>query len=935
MMSASPDPSPQSRPFGSLNQSNTQQSNASGGSLFERISKPEPEAPSSTQSDTSKETIAPGQGGSLFSRITKPDANITAPPSSEVDTQASGSTIATKPANHVFGGFKKPQAPQGSSPAFESANGQGVSQKSTTPSIAQETSNTTQTSLGSQRAYGMCPLAPAEFTENEKRELTTGWRLKSLEVGLQGCLRKKPGDVEKARIRKFYEYSRQAILAAKGGPLTTPSPSGKRKVPDAEDKTCDKRARVDTPRKPLEGPDPGAKRKVTDGGDDAETPQGKKTRVESPHHGQNGRLQSPEKASSSSQTSAMFKGIITTNESEVGGIQVPKFGPPTNFMAQFGQAAEKSAEAAKKKRKAVDYDSDEDEAEWERKDEEEQRVKKQKIEEAARSKFAKFVNGKMVWAETNIFGQLPSEESRSDDEGNEDDGHDDDGPPSGGLFDRITRDESGNVVRDEPPPRQMPPPKARDETIDPNRDLPPVEPSEPFISSSSITPSNFRPPPPFIPPTTPKTNDGNTGDHTWKPESPITFGATSSAPAFNVTSPSPSKPALGGLFGAPKTNATAETSTKPTSGLFTTTPAESPSASLGFGFTPANAASKPQAPSFNTEFVATTGKSANESKTTAETSIKPASNLFSATPAKSPGISSGVGFTPANAASKSLVPPPSTGFTNTAGKSADTIAETPNKPASSLFSMTPARPSSVNVGFTPANVVSKSLPRPSNTESSEASRTTSSNATPGDSTTTTAETPIKPASNLFSTTRAKSSSINLGFTPANAASKSLAPPSNTESATTSRATSPSATTGESANEFNADDEDHMPKDNQIDLAIGGPGEENEDTVFQVKAKAMLYDTEKKTWPIKGFGSFRVLKDRESGKTRMLMRQDPSGKILLNSALGKQLKYESSAKRMVMVPVVNAEGRLETWVIRTGLDDAAKKLASLLQEHKSA
>lgn len=198
----------------------------------------------------------------------------------------------------------------------------------------------------------------------------------------------------------------------------------------------------------------------------------------------------------------------------------------------------------------------------------------------------------------------------------------------------------------------------------------------------------------------------------------------------------------------------------------------------------------------------------------------------------------------------------------------------------------------------------------------------------------TTEASMKAASSVFSTPPAKTPSVgfSFGLKPATA---SLAPPTNNGSNTTSRATSPGATTGESANESNADgDDDKTEKHEQIDLTSPGPGEENEDVVLQVKAKALKWDTTKSTWASKGVGPLRVLKNRESHLTRALLRQDPSGRIVLNFGLSKSFTYESSQSKTVRVPFLGESGKIETWMIKVGNDDDAKKLAKALEENKA-
>ena len=196
------------------------------------------------------------------------------------------------------------------------------------------------------------------------------------------------------------------------------------------------------------------------------------------------------------------------------------------------------------------------------------------------------------------------------------------------------------------------------------------------------------------------------------------------------------------------------------------------------------------------------------------------------------------------------------------------------------------------------------------------------------------ETPAKPASSIFSTPPAKTPNVGFGFG-FKPATVSLAPPLNNGSNTTSRATSPGATTGESANESTADaEDDKAEKQEQIDLTSPGPGEEDEDVVLQVKAKALKYDVPSSSWASKGVGPLRVLKNRESHQTRVLLRQDPSGRIVLNFALSKSFAYESAQSKTVRMPFVGESGKIESWMIKVGNDDDAKKLASTLEENKN-
>lgn len=552
----------------------------------------------------------------------------------------------------------------------------------------------------------------------------------------------------------------------------------------------------------------------------------------------------------------------------------PKFGAPVNFMSQFGKAAEKTAEKEKKTRKTEDFDSDEDnEEDWERKYDEEQKVKKQKLKEAAKATPTKFIPGvgfvfekpenrkedsktshpsgsiatsyitstpatsstsvftkprQTLDNQQNIFAHLSDADSGQDGSKTGDaDDEDEDGdsrydqnaehaedskagitsglvlqpdasaanpfatssalftkkiaektdksPPTESLFDRTSKPEETKPVINPFTPSEKVDDSEKLSTT-PNK-------SNPFRKSQGLGSSIFGKPtssgsgaplfgessPSFsfgssafgraspAAPVAPMfgSNKSPSGDNTWKVDSPIKF-ASSETPQIKVTSPSPSKSPLGGLFGSPTANTTTEPSVKPT-GIFSPTPAKDPSG--GFGF------------------------------------------AFGGPPKFAPG--------------------------------------------------------------------------------------------------------------------------------------SLARPSGLASNTTSRATSPGVTTGgESAAESNAgEDKDETTKDPQLDLTVAGPGEEHEDVLFTVKAKAMIYDAEKKNWPSKGVGMLRVLKHRDSNKTRILMRQDPSGKIVLNAALVSTLKYQHTPPKNVKMAIPTDTGKLSTWMLRVNKDEDAMELAKTLEAEK--
>jgi hypothetical protein len=159
-----------------------------------------------------------------------------------------------------------------------------------------------------------------------------------------------------------------------------------------------------------------------------------------------------------------------------------------------------------------------------------------------------------------------------------------------------------------------------------------------------------------------------------------------------------------------------------------------------------------------------------------------------------------------------------------------------------------------------------------------------------------------------------------------------------EGAGSSRASSPGATT--SGGETDADPE-VLEQHPQANL-MSGQGEEDEDVLFEVRGKAHLFTQlykddgtpGDKSWVGKGVGPVRLLKDKNTGKCRILHRQDPNGRVLINAALIPSLDYDYARPKAFKFLVAKEDGGFDTWLIRTSLDADAHKFADLLQKHKS-
>lgn len=188
-----------------------------------------------------------------------------------------------------------------------------------------------------------------------------------------------------------------------------------------------------------------------------------------------------------------------------------------------------------------------------------------------------------------------------------------------------------------------------------------------------------------------------------------------------------------------------------------------------------------------------------------------------------------------------------------------------------------------------------------------------------------------PFSNLFGNSNvpkpaAHSANVNFAFGAPSSNASSLFP-SAAVSATTSRATTPGATTdGESVAGGDPDAEKHE----QINLTAGGPGEEDEDVLYEVRAKALLWKDSK--WDTRGLGPLRVLKHKETLATRILLRADPSGTIVMNKALIPQT-YEANAKTVKLITAGEEGKSLETWLLQIKTAEAAQGLVKVLEANK--
>ncbi|ROV96278.1 hypothetical protein VMCG_07706 [Cytospora schulzeri] len=239
-----------------------------------------------------------------------------------------------------------------------------------------------------------------------------------------------------------------------------------------------------------------------------------------------------------------------------------------------------------------------------------------------------------------------------------------------------------------------------------------------------------------------------------------------------------------------------------------------------------------------------------------------------------------------------------------------------------------------------------------------------------------------PSSNMFGGTQPNGGSSMFSFSsqaqsqptsnmfsapPANAAqgifASNLAPPPGSSTGTntplfggaSSIATTPANGTPEpeaaASKKVNADektaDEDGKPQE-QISLTDGGPGEEDEEVVHEVRAKALRLvpskadddDKDKKStsnWKTEGLGPLRVLKHKTTGAVRILLRAEPRGNIAMNKLVLADFDYKvDKGAKWVKVPCAKDDGQgLETWMLQVKTNEFAVKLAGAMEENKTA
>ncbi|KAK2877187.1 hypothetical protein FQN49_001362 [Arthroderma sp. PD_2] len=180
---------------------------------------------------------------------------------------------------------------------------------------------------------------------------------------------------------------------------------------------------------------------------------------------------------------------------------------------------------------------------------------------------------------------------------------------------------------------------------------------------------------------------------------------------------------------------------------------------------------------------------------------------------------------------------------------------------------------------------------------------------------------MPPTSNIFGGLKPTSSSTQPGGT----STLSPFPLSGVTSVDPSRATTPAQSDTDNTN----DPSDEMEKHAQVDFTRGGPGEEDEDAIFECRSRA--YQLTDGNWQVKGVGILRILKHRTNNKSRILLRADPSGSIVLNNHLLPEIDYKQRGNTVQFL--APGESGFQQWMLRVKTEDSAAELKDLMEQHK--
>lgn len=115
-----------------------------------------------------------------------------------------------------------------------------------------------------------------------------------------------------------------------------------------------------------------------------------------------------------------------------------------------------------------------------------------------------------------------------------------------------------------------------------------------------------------------------------------------------------------------------------------------------------------------------------------------------------------------------------------------------------------------------------------------------------------------------------------------------------------------------------------------DFTDKGPGEEDEDTLYEKKSK--IYEVKQGKPEVLGVGILRVLKHKESGKSRVVVRAEGGGRVILNSLLRSSFSYASNGPTVNVTDILPG-GEFSRFMVRVKTPADAEELSKIMEDNK--
>lgn len=168
-------------------------------------------------------------------------------------------------------------------------------------------------------------------------------------------------------------------------------------------------------------------------------------------------------------------------------------------------------------------------------------------------------------------------------------------------------------------------------------------------------------------------------------------------------------------------------------------------------------------------------------------------------------------------------------------------------------------------------------------------------------------------------------------------------------ASTSRASSPGIPTDTESIATNLSED--RQDDPQTQLLTSGAklsGEEDEDALYESRAAGMRYldhkdpDTKavSKKWIKYGSGVVKILKHKETGRTRILFRAEPGANVLLNVSANANIRYtaekigSNGALKFMVIEDIKGEKKITPWMLRVKTPALSEQMAQIMEREKT-